>query len=431
MHGKSARCGGQDWSLWPVWPKLVGTATRVFRGVLRYIAVRAGTGEADVGWRGLAAEVGVVCDRDDRRRWRCRSRTLARRRSRPRSPSPTRTIRSSTPSARWCAPPMKTCRRRWPATGPEHRLTANAGVQSLSTTIREIGSTTPPGAPASYFTQSGDNTPRGFGATLTQNLLNGFQTANRTRQAESQVRAARETLRTTEQTVLLNAATAYMNLLRDTAILDLQRSNLEVLQEQLRQTKTAARIRQRHGDRRFAVRSPPFGRAHAVVRRRGQLRDLAGGVPAGDRLRGRQAAARHFGRSVFAATRCRPRSPRGPRNIPRSRRRNTTSTSRSTRSRSRKARSIRPCPCTAACRRTTSRAERAGVVLGVGRHPALGPDLSGRRRIFRDPAGQGDARASGSSISTLARDQARVGVSQAWAQLDAVEEAASIGHQAR
>ena len=85
--------------------------------------------------------------------------------------------------------------------------------------------------------QSGGTTPRGVGATLTQNLFNGFQTANRTRQAESQIRAARETLRTTEQTVLLAAAVAYMNLLRDTAILDLQRSNLEVLQEQLRQTK--------------------------------------------------------------------------------------------------------------------------------------------------------------------------------------------------
>jgi len=48
--------------------------------------------------------------------------------------------------------------------------------------------------------------------------------------------AARETLRSIEQTVLLNATTAYMNLLRDAGILELQRSNLEVLGEQLRQT---------------------------------------------------------------------------------------------------------------------------------------------------------------------------------------------------
>jgi outer membrane protein len=51
------------------------------------------------------------------------------------------------------------------------------------------------------------------------------------------VQAARETLRTTEQSVLLNAATAYMNLLRDTAIFDLQKRNVEVLQEQLRQVR--------------------------------------------------------------------------------------------------------------------------------------------------------------------------------------------------
>jgi outer membrane protein len=76
-----------------------------------------------------------------------------------------------------------------------------------------------------------------YGATVTQNLFNGFQTANRTRQAESQVSAARENLRLTEQTILLAAATAYMNLLRDEAILELQRSNVEVLMEQLRQVR--------------------------------------------------------------------------------------------------------------------------------------------------------------------------------------------------
>jgi len=78
---------------------------------------------------------------------------------------------------------------------------------------------------------------RTIGATGTYTLFNGFQTANRTRQAESQVDAARETLRVTEQQVLLDAATAYMNLLRDQAVLDLQRRNVEVLTEQLKQTR--------------------------------------------------------------------------------------------------------------------------------------------------------------------------------------------------
>jgi outer membrane protein len=88
-----------------------------------------------------------------------------------------------------------------------------------------------------YSRQSGNTAVQTYGATLTQTLYNGFQTANRTRQAESQVSAARENLRLTEQAVLLQAVTAYMNLLRDGAILDLQRRNVEVLQEQLRQTR--------------------------------------------------------------------------------------------------------------------------------------------------------------------------------------------------
>jgi len=78
---------------------------------------------------------------------------------------------------------------------------------------------------------------RSVAATGTYTLFNGFQTANRTRQAESQVDGARETLRVTEQQVLLDAATAYMNLLRDQAILDLNRRNVEVLTEQLKQTR--------------------------------------------------------------------------------------------------------------------------------------------------------------------------------------------------
>jgi len=57
------------------------------------------------------------------------------------------------------------------------------------------------------------------------------------RASESGVAGARETLRLTEQQVLLDAATAYMNLIRDQAILDLNRRNVEVLTEQLKQTR--------------------------------------------------------------------------------------------------------------------------------------------------------------------------------------------------
>lgn len=88
----------------------------------------------------------------------------------------------------------------------------------------------------------GGQVPRSVGLTTTQTLFNGLQTANRTRAAESQVSAERESLRLMEQTVLLDAVTAYMNMLRDTAILDLQKRNVEVLREQLRQTNDRFRV---------------------------------------------------------------------------------------------------------------------------------------------------------------------------------------------
>ncbi|MGH6849296.1 MAG: TolC family outer membrane protein [Methylocella sp.] len=75
-----------------------------------------------------------------------------------------------------------------------------------------------------------------YGLTVTQNLFNGNRTVNGVRQAESNIFGARETLRNTEQNVLLDGATAYMNVLRDIAILDLRKNNIIVLQQQLRQT---------------------------------------------------------------------------------------------------------------------------------------------------------------------------------------------------
>jgi len=83
----------------------------------------------------------------------------------------------------------------------------------------------------------GSTPPTTVGLTVAQNLFNGGRTLNGVRQAESNVFGSREFLRNTEQDVLQNGATAYMNVLRDTAILDLRRNNITVLEEQLRQTR--------------------------------------------------------------------------------------------------------------------------------------------------------------------------------------------------
>jgi outer membrane protein len=117
--------------------------------------------------------------------------------------------------------------------GYRPKVTANASAGELHQELKNKVT----GAPSPFINLDGTVSPITYGVTATQTLFNGFQTGNRTRQAESQVLAARETLRATEQSILLSAATAYMNLLRDTAILDLQKRNVEVLQEQLRQTR--------------------------------------------------------------------------------------------------------------------------------------------------------------------------------------------------
>jgi outer membrane protein len=83
----------------------------------------------------------------------------------------------------------------------------------------------------------GTDPPRSAGATITQTLYNGQQTANKTRAAESQVSGAREALRVLEQGVLLSAATIYMDYLRDSAIVEVQKSNVRVLEQTLKQTR--------------------------------------------------------------------------------------------------------------------------------------------------------------------------------------------------
>ena len=115
---------------------------------------------------------------------------------------------------------------------PRVEATADAGPRYLN----EKG--------ADGVQQSSTTTPRSVGVTATQSIFNGFQTANRVRAAENQVLAGREALRVMEQTVLVDATTAYMDVLRDTAILELQKRNLDLLVEQL----NLVRNRQASGD---------------------------------------------------------------------------------------------------------------------------------------------------------------------------------------
>jgi outer membrane protein len=116
---------------------------------------------------------------------------------------------------------------------PKVAVTASAGYQYQDTL------TTSGGSPTTIVRTDthGANPPRSVGLTINQTLFNGNQTANKTRAAESQVSGAREGLRVLEQSVLLSAATSYMDYLRDSAIVEVQKSNVRVLEQTLKQTR--------------------------------------------------------------------------------------------------------------------------------------------------------------------------------------------------
>lgn len=83
----------------------------------------------------------------------------------------------------------------------------------------------------------GSTNPKGYSVDLVQPIFSGFQTVNAVSEQEANVRAGRETLRDTEQSVMLDAVTAYMDVVRDQAIVKLRENNVNVLSRELKATE--------------------------------------------------------------------------------------------------------------------------------------------------------------------------------------------------
>jgi len=116
---------------------------------------------------------------------------------------------------------------------PQLAATGSAGLEEVKSQTPGVNPLT--GATDTATSYLGQE-PRSYGVTMTQSLYDGGRVTNAVSAAESQVLGQREQLRNTEQNVLLQALTYYMDTLRDTAIVGLQKNNVSVLQEQLRQT---------------------------------------------------------------------------------------------------------------------------------------------------------------------------------------------------
>jgi TolC family type I secretion outer membrane protein len=84
---------------------------------------------------------------------------------------------------------------------------------------------------------SGARAPKSATLDVTQPVYRGGRTIAERDQAENLVRAGRAQLQSAEQQVLLQAVIAYVDVLRDLAVLELTKNNQEVIAEQLNATR--------------------------------------------------------------------------------------------------------------------------------------------------------------------------------------------------
>jgi outer membrane protein len=113
---------------------------------------------------------------------------------------------------------------------PTVQGSAEYGSQSLTTKPATTG--------------AGDTSPAGYGINVTQQVFSGFRTVNTVREAEAVVRAGRENLRQVESTTLLEAVTAYVDVVRDGAIVRLRERLVNVLTVDLNAAETRRTVRE-------------------------------------------------------------------------------------------------------------------------------------------------------------------------------------------
>ena len=145
------------------------------------------------------------------------------------------TLEGSLARAYRANPELNATRAALRATDEEVAM-ARAGYRPTVAADADVGERTARGA-AGGERLARTSFPRGAGLNVEQTLFNGFQTDNDARRAESNVLGQREALRSAENTILLNAAQAYMDVLRDTATVELNRNNIAVLEEIASQTR--------------------------------------------------------------------------------------------------------------------------------------------------------------------------------------------------
>lgn len=109
----------------------------------------------------------------------------------------------------------------------------------IGSSLSETTPPAPPNAPAHVSFQ-----PHTYSLTVTQPIYNGGNTIAKTAQAEDLVQSERAKLIAVESTAFFAAAQAYFDVLRDQAVVELDRNNEQVLTRQLEATTDQFRVGQ-------------------------------------------------------------------------------------------------------------------------------------------------------------------------------------------
>ena len=147
------------------------------------------------------------------------------------------TLREALVSAYQTNPTLTAQRQSLEATDAQVAIAKAAGRPQVSANVGVNRAITQSG---SLITGKGPNVT--VGAQLSYPLFNGGRVRNSVRAAETRVLAGRATLTAVEGDVFTNAVAAYMDVIRDRAIVELNQNNVKVLQTNLEATRDRFQI---------------------------------------------------------------------------------------------------------------------------------------------------------------------------------------------
>ena len=194
-------------------------------------------------------------------------------------------IRDAMASAYQSNPRLDAERARLRATDEEVSR-AESGYRPTVSGSADIGHQDSKSRPVSAT--SGETNPWGYSISVRQSVFNGFRTTNDVAEANAGVKAGRENLRQVETIVLLEAATAYMDVIRDLEIVRIRDNNIAVLSADLEAAKTRRAVRevtktdvaQAQARRARAVSAADLARANLKTSR-AKYERVIGHAPAG------------------------------------------------------------------------------------------------------------------------------------------------------